>query len=82
MTNTFEANSNADLLCQALNIMHQLQIELPSTQLLMCGEIDRDTYAALRDYFPFVKLYNGRPLRFGNPEFQHLHTYIHALILS
>lgn len=82
LTNTFEATSNSDLLCHALNIMHQLQIELPSTQLLMCGDVDRDTYAALRDYFPIVKLYNGRPLRFGNPEFQHLHTYSHALILS
>lgn len=81
LSNTYDATSATELLSCGLDIMHQLQIEAPSTTLFLSGNVDRNTYKVLCDYFPQVKLYNGRKLTFANPEFQHLHTYQYVLNL-
>ena len=81
LSNTFCATSDKDILSVTLDVMHQLQIETPSTTLFLCGNVGRDTYMSLRNYFPQVKLYTGRRYSFVNPEFQHLHSYQHVLTL-
>lgn len=81
MSTSFDFATSADLLSIGVDVMQQLQIETPSTILWLAGEVGRDIYKALCDYFPQVRLYTGRKRQFGNPEFQHLHTYQFVLNL-
>lgn len=81
LSNTFDVANVNELLSKGLDVMHQLQIESPSTTLYLSGDVGRDTYKALCNYFPQVKLYGGRQFQFGNPSFQHLHSYQYVLNL-
>lgn len=81
LSNTYEVKNVEDILTRALAIMKEFSLEQPNMELSLCGEVDREIYGALRPYFPNVTLFNGANYRIYNPEFQHLHTYRHALIL-
>lgn len=74
------ANQN-EALFQIVEVMKTFGLDTPNTELLLCGDIDRELFAGLRPYFPITTLYNGNVKSFGSPEFKKLHTYRHALIL-
>ena len=82
LSNTLTATDNNECLYHALGFMKQLHMETPDMELAICGQVNRDIYGLLQHYFPSVTLYTGRPYTFLNPEFQTLHTYRHALLLS
>lgn len=80
--NTLEYGSDDEALFRIVEVVKAFEMETPSTELLLCGDVDRERYARLRPYFPKITLYSGSATRFANPEFKKLHTYRHALILS
>ena len=78
--NSYSFADNNELLYTALNVMKQFNLETPDMELLICGDVDRDIYGALVNYFPNVDLYTGKPISFLNPE--QYPAYRHALILN
>lgn len=79
---TFSCANSEELIFQTLEVVKMLGLESDSFRLMLCGDVDRDIYAAIRPYFASVALYTGRQLQFATDEFHTLHTYRHALILS
>ena len=82
LSNSFAAADEEELLYHALNVMKRLHLETPDMELSICGNVERSLYARLQHFFPNVTLYTALPYRYLNPEFETLHTYRHALILS
>lgn len=82
LSNSYPAKDGNELLYHAIDVMKQLHIETPDMELLICGDVGREIFAELQHYFPNVALYTGLPFNYINPEFQTLHTYRHALLLS
>ena len=78
--NTFSFADADEALYHVVDVMKTYALESNATELLMCGDVDRDRYAQFRPYFPQVTLFEGnlQPLA---PEFRRLHTYRYALVL-
>ena len=74
------ANAN-EALYRVVDVVKCFGLESPATELLMCGDVDRERYAQFRPYFPKVTLFNGTVSHSLNPEFKRVHAYRHALIL-
>ena len=74
-------HTNEERLYRTLELMKSLQVESDLLTLLLCGNVDRDTYASMRGYFPHINLYSGGQIRFINPEFKQLPIYKHILSL-
>ena len=79
--NTLSFDSRDEARFRIVEAMKTFNLDGPSTELLMCGDVDRELFAQLRPYFPTTTLYTGNATRFSNPAFKGLHTYRHALIL-
>lgn len=78
--NTLHFNSDNEAVYHLVEVMRACGLEDGGTELLLCGEVDRDRYALLRPYFPKANLFNGTVTR-NAPEFKGLHAYRHALML-
>lgn len=79
--NTIDCGSDEEVRFRVIEVSKTFNIESPSTELLLFGDVDRERFVALRPYFPKTTLFSGDATRFLNPEFKKLHTYRHALIL-
>ena len=79
--NTLRHSNIDEGIFQIVEVMKTYALDRPDTELLLCGDVDRDIYGRLRPYFPTTTLYSGNATQFTNPEFRKLHTYRHALIL-
>ncbi len=79
---TYPSSDREEVLYHTLNVMKQLHLETPDIQLSICGQVDRDFYLHLCHFFPNVDLFTGKQYSFINPDFQTLHTYKYALVLS
>lgn len=79
--NTLRFDSGDEIRFRIVEVMKTFGIESPNTELMMCGDVDRELFARLRPYFPATTLYTGNAARYSNPAFKGLHTYRHALIL-
>lgn len=79
--NTLSFANEAEAQFRVLEVMKAYDLESGDTELLLCGDVDRERFAQLRPYFPKVTLYNGRMTKYTNPEFRTLHTYRYALVL-
>ena len=77
--NTIAFTDENTLRFQLLEVVRTFGLERPDTELLMCGDVDRERFARFRPYFPKTTLFTGC-CRVGNA-FRQLHTYRHALIL-
>ncbi len=77
--NTLRFNDENTLRYQLLEVVRTFGLERPDTELLMCGDVDRERFANYRPYFPKTTLFTGRAT--VGPAFRMLHTYRHALIL-
>lgn len=82
ISNTFNCVNFDEVLYHALNLTKHFHLEDATMVAAVCGDIDRDRFARLREYLPNVALYTGRPLTLTVPEMQHTPTYRYALILS
>lgn len=79
--NTLVVDNNEEICFRLIEVMKTFGIESTGTELLMCGDVDRELFAQMRPYFPTTTLYTGRATHSSNPAFKGLHTYRHALIL-
>ncbi|MBP5341448.1 MAG: DUF3822 family protein [Bacteroidales bacterium] len=79
--NTLAFGNSDEAIYHVVDVMKSFNLESSATEMLMCGDVDRDLFAHARPYFPRVTLFNGTAKQSANPEFQQLHTYRHALIL-
>ena len=78
--NTLAFADTNEALYHVVDVMKSYALESNTTELLMCGDVDREFFAQFRPYFPQVTLFGGN-MQQSNPEFRKLHTYRHALIL-
>lgn len=79
--NTIRFTNADEAIYHLVEVMKTYNLESPDTELMLCGDVNRDLYAQMRPYFPKVTLFNGTVNQYQNPEFKTLHTYRHALIL-
>lgn len=79
--NTIPCSDDNEALFHTVEVMKSYGLENAGTELLMCGDVDRERFALLRPYFPSASLYNGTHTSYLNPGFKTLHTYKNALIL-
>lgn len=79
--NTLRYANDNEAIYHLVELMKTHGLEDFSTELLLCGDVDRDRYAALRPYFPVTSLFNGTFNRDRNPELRGLHAYRHAMIM-
>ena len=81
ISNNYAIRNNEERLYRTLELMKTLQVEDSNLLLLLCGDVNRDTYASMRGFFPHIELYSGGQTRFINPEFKQLPAYRHVLAL-
>ena len=74
------ANEN-EAVYHLVELMKTHGLEDDGTELLLCGDVDRERYALLRPYFPTTTLFNGTVSRDRSPELHSLHAYRYALIM-
>ena len=79
--NTLRFANDNEAVYHLVEVMKTHGLEEPTTELLLCGDVDRDRYTMLRPYFPATTLFNGTFSRDRSPELRSLHAYRHALIM-
>lgn len=79
--NSLLYGSREEAMFRLVEVMKSYGLDDGRTELLLCGDVDRDVYALLRPYFPKTTLYGGEVVSCKNAEFKKLRTYRHALIL-
>lgn len=77
--NTIAFSDENALAYQMVEVMRTFDMETPQTEMLMCGDVDRERYARFRPYFPKVTLFTGCCTM--GPAFRTFHSYRHALLL-
>lgn len=77
--NTLRHTDDSEAVYHTVEVMKCYNLEEPGTELLVCGDVNRDRYALLTPYFPKATLFNGNYK--ASPELRGLHTYRHALLL-
>ena len=79
--NTLQFSYSNEAVYRLIEVMKSHDLERDDMELALCGEVDRERYAACRPYFPKVTLFNPIDLTRQAPEFRSLQSYRHALIL-
>lgn len=79
--NTVSFASDSEAQFHTVEVLKSFGLENGDSELLMCGDVDRERFAMLRPYFPVATLYTGTHTSYINPAFKTLHTYKNALIL-
>ena len=79
--NTLRCESTEEAMFRLMEVVKACEIDGGNTELMLCGDVDRELFAAMRPYFPKTTLYGGEATRFANDEFKKLRTYKYALIL-
>lgn len=82
ISNTFPCQNFDETMYYALNITKQFNLAEQGVKVLLCGDVDRQRYAMMKNFFQDVTLYAGRPLKLSLPELQTVPAYQYALILS
>lgn len=81
ISNFFACANRDEMVYRLLNISQQFALGEES-QVLLCGDVDRELFAFMRHYFRSLDLYNGAKFRFPNPEMAHIHRYKNAVIYA
>ena len=79
--NTLAFDNCDEAIYHIVDVMKSFNLESSATELLMCGDVNRELFSQARPYFPHVTLFNGTAKQSSNPQLQQLHTYRYALIL-
>ncbi|MCR4827850.1 MAG: DUF3822 family protein [Bacteroidales bacterium] len=82
MSNSFTCGNFDETLYYALNIAKQFSLDEQSLKVLICGDVNRQRYGMLCNFFHNVELYTGRPLRLAEPALRSVPAYRYALMLS
>lgn len=79
--NSLRYSSAEEAMFRLMEVVKTCGIGGSSTELMLCGDVDRELFAAMRPYFPKTTLYGGEVTQFASDEFKKLRTYKYALIL-
>lgn len=79
--NTLRFASEDEAVYHVVEVMRSYALEDPTTELLLCGDVDRERFAALRPYFPHANLFAGTVDCRQDPAFRTLPAYRYALLL-
>lgn len=79
--NTIHVVNDNEALFHTVEIVKSYGLENAGTELLLCGDVNRERFSMMRPYFPMATLFTGMHTSFINPAFKTLHTYKNALIL-
>lgn len=79
--NTLRFANDSEALYHLVDVVKAYGLESGDTEVLLCGDVDRERYAQVRPYFPTTTLFNGTVSRDMSPEFRTLHAYRYALIM-
>ena len=79
--NTLRFANDNEALFHIVELVKSSGTDADRTELLMCGDVDRERFARLRPFFPTTTLFGGLRTETANPELRKLRTYRHALIL-
>lgn len=79
--NTLRFSHDSEAIFHFVDLLKSYNIDEGNAEILLCGDVDRDRYAAIRPYFPVTTLFNGILSRDSSPEMHSLRAYRHALIM-
>lgn len=79
--NSLRYDGTDEAVFRLMEVVKACEMGGDSTELMLCGDVDREIFTMMRPYFPKTTLYGGEVTRFANDEFQKLRTYKYALIL-
>lgn len=78
--NTLRYESGDEAIFRIMEVVKSTTLEGGNTELMLCGDVDREMYGLMSPYFPKTTLYGGE-CRIEGAEFAKLRTYKYALIL-
>lgn len=79
--NTLHYGTTEEALFRLMEVVKTCDIAGNSTELMLCGDVDRELFASMQPYFPKTTLYGGEVVKFASDDFKKLRTYKYALIL-
>lgn len=82
LSNTFSCANIDEMLYYAVNINKQLRLDDLPLCVALCGDVDRESFAHVKEFFSDVVLYTGRNLQLSTEELRRAPIYRYALILS
>lgn len=71
-----------DAIFFALGVIKQLHLETPDMELTLSGEVDRQSFAQMRPFFPRVTLFTGVPVYHPDPALPPVPTYKYPLLFN
>lgn len=78
-SNSLPVSNDKDALFHTLEMVKLYDMEDPATEMLLCGDVDRDSFAMFRPYFPKITLFSG--FFTADSAFAKLHTYRYVYVL-
>lgn len=82
LSNTYSCENFDETIYHTVNLSRQLHLGDTMLDVKVCGQIDRDGFFKMSQFFKDIELYKGNKLSFGNPEMYKIHTYRFANILA
>lgn len=82
LSNTFDCANIDEMLYYAVNINKQLRLDDVPLCVALCGDVDRESFEHVREFFDDVVLYTGRNLQLSTEELRRAPIYRYAIILS
>lgn len=82
LSNTFDCANLDETLYHAVNINKQLHLDDVPLSVALCGNVDKDQYHRVHEFFNNVALYTGRNLQLSSEQMRRTPIYRYALILS
>ncbi len=79
-SNSLPIVNDNEALYHTLEVVKLYDMENPATELLLCGDVDRGSFAMFRPYFPKTTLFTGFYSAVDSA-FAKLHTYRHVYVL-
>ena len=71
-----------ETLYHAVNINKQLRLDDVQLNVALCGDVNRESFGRVREFFNNVMLYTGSNLKLPTEEMRRAPIYRYALILS
>lgn len=82
LSNTFDCANLDETLYHAVNINKQLRLDDLQLNVALCGDVNRESFGRVREFFNNVMLYTGSNLQLPTEEMRRAPIYRYALILS
>ena len=82
LSNTFDCANIDEALYYAVNINKQLRLDDAPLTVALCGEVDKQAFDRVHEFFSDVVLYTGRNLSMDSDALRCAPVYRYALTLS